>query len=419
MSVYGLKDARPTAMTRARPADERTVAELIASHRSGHALDRRFYADPDIYALEVERIILRNWILAGHESELAAPGDYKVLTAAGESAIIVRGRDGQLRAFANVCRHRGSLVCLEARGNVHNFVCPYHGWVYDTHGNLMAARNMDSDFDRSAHGLHPVSVDTIGGLVFVCFSTDPPALDSAKREMAEPMSLFDIDNLKVAAHKTYPIAANWKLAIENYQECYHCATAHPDYARMHTLMLDPKKRQRVQQHMLDRMPACGMKDLLIDRLDTKAPPGEMGYGYSRTALFDGYRTGSRDGTPVAPLLGELKDYDGGASDFSFGAFSFLLGYSDHVVGYVFTPVDRKNSNCDVYWLVRNDAEEGKDYDVDELTWLWDVTTEADKTIIVNNWKGVQSRFYRPGPFSGMEKAERIYTEWILQQLAGG
>ena len=116
-------------------------------------------------------------------------------------------------------------------------------------------------------------------------------------------------------------------------------------------------------------------------------------------MFEGYKTGSRDGEPVAPLLGNLTDYDGGASDFSFGPLTYLLAYSDHVVAYVFTPVDIENCECQVYWLVRGDAEEGKDYDLDELMWLWDVTTYADEKIIVDNWKGVRSRFYRPGPLS--------------------
>jgi len=394
-----------------------SVAELIAAHKPGHALEQRFYVDPAIYELELERIIYRNWVLAGHQSELAEPGDFKVMKVARESAIIVRGADGEIRAFANVCRHRGSLVCLEASGRTRKFTCPYHGWVYGIDGQLMAARNMPDDFDHGAYGLKPVSCDTIHGLIFVCFSSSPPSLESCKRDLAEPMAMFDFENLKVAAHREYPIPANWKLSIENYQECYHCATAHPDYARMHTLMLDRTKRDRVQSHMKARMEACGLRDIYVDRIDTAAPPGEIGYGYSRTALFDGYRTGSRDGEPVAPLLGELKDYDGGASDFSFGAFSFLLAYSDHVVAYVFTPVDVANSRCDIYWLVRGDAEEGKDYDVDELTWLWDVTTEADKTIIVNNFTGVKSRFYEPGPFSGMERAEGIYVDWILRELA--
>ncbi len=392
------------------------IKELIKQQKPGWSLDQRFYTDPDIYALELERIISRNWILAGHESELREPGDYKVVKVANDSAIIVRNQQGELRAHANVCRHRGSLVCLEKSGSARKFECPYHGWVYDNDGNLLAARNMDADFRKEDHGLHPVSLEILGGLMFICFSDSPPSLEGAKRDLAEPFEMLGFDNLKVAAHRSYPIPANWKLAIENYQECYHCATAHPEYARMHTLMLDAKKRDRLQQKMLDRMPACGLRDIEYDYVDTHARPGEQGYGYSRTAMFEGYKTGSRDGSPVAPLLGNLTGYDGGASDFTFGPFSFLLAYSDHVVGYVFTPVDMENCQCDIYWLVRGDAKEGKDYDVDELIWLWDITTDADKRIIVNNWKGVNSRYYQPGPFSGMERMERRYIEWILQQL---
>ncbi|NNC78044.1 MAG: aromatic ring-hydroxylating dioxygenase subunit alpha, partial [Woeseiaceae bacterium] len=387
------------------------------AQKPGHALDQRFYVDEEIYALELERIVYRNWIVAGHQSQFAKPGDYKVFKVGGESAIIVRGVDGSIKAFANVCRHRGSLVCLQATGNTRKFVCPYHGWTYDTDGKLIAARDMPEDFDWDAHGLRPVSCDVVHGLILVCFSDKPPSLDNCKKEMAEPMAMFGFEDLKVAAFKEYAIPANWKLSIENYQECYHCATAHPDYARMHTLMLDRRKRDRVQKHMQDRMESCGLREIYIDHIDTAARPGEIGYGYSRTAMFEGYKTGSKDGEPVAPLLGTLTDYDGGASDMTFGAMSFVLAYSDHVVVYVFTPVDLKNSRCDIYWLVRGDAEEGKDYNVDELTWLWDVTTEADKTIIVNNYKGVQSRYYRPGPFSGMENPERIYVEWLLQELA--
>jgi len=396
--------------------ETRALTELINKQRPGYALAQRFYTDPAIFELEMELVISRNWIFAGHQSELPEPGDFKRIDVGRESAIIVRGSDGVLKAFANVCRHRGSLVCLESSGHVAKFMCPYHGWMYDIDGNLLAARSMSGEFDKATYGLKPVSFEIIHGLMFVCFSEDPPGLESARRDLAEPMAMFDFENLKVAAHKFYDIPANWKLSIENYQECYHCATAHPEYAQRHTLMIDRRKRGHLQEKMFAKMDACGLRKIEIDRIDRKAPPGEMGYGYSRTAMFDGYLSGSRDGKPVAPLLGKLSDYDGGASDFVFGAFSFLLAYSDHVVCYVFTPVDATNCRCDIYWLVRGDAVEGKDYDVDELTWLWDITTESDKTIIVNNWKGVQSRFYEPGPFSAMESAEQMWTEWLLQEL---
>ena len=396
--------------------DKRSIAQLIADQQPGYSLEQRFYTDPEIYELEIERIINRNWILAGHVSQLPKVGDFRVVNVARESAIIVRGKRGDLKGFANVCRHRGSLVCLDPEGQTDKFICPYHGWTYDIDGQLIAARNMPDTFDKAAHSLSPVSVDVIHGLIFVAFTDMPPSLEGAKRDLAEPMAMFDFENLKVVAQRSYEIPANWKLSIENYQECYHCATAHPEYARMHTLMLDSEKRERMQGKMKARMDACGVKDLYVNHIDTAARPGEIGYGYSRTALFDKYKTGSKDGGPVAPLLGHLTDYDGGASDFSFGAFSFLLAYSDHVVAYVFTPVDHKSSNCEIFWLVRGDAEEGRDYDVGDLTWLWDVTTKADKEIIVNNSKGVHSKYYRPGPFSGMERAERVYVEWILQEL---
>jgi len=396
--------------------DTPSIAALIAAQKPGYALDQRFYTDPAIYELELEKVIARNWILAGHVSELAEVGDFKVLKVARESVIIVRGGDGAIKALANVCRHRGSLVCLERRGNSRKFACPYHGWTYDTDGRLIAARSMPDGFDKSAYSLKPVSYGEIHGLMFICLCDEPPSLESAIRDLEEPMALFDFPNLKVAAQKTYDIPANWKFSIENYQECYHCATAHPEYARMHTLMLDDEKKDRVQNHMLENMEACGLKKIDIDRIDTAARPGEMGYGYSRTALFSKYKTGSKHGGPVAPLLGNLKDYDGGGSDFNFGPFSFMLAYSDHVVAYVFTPTGHKSSKCEIYWMVRGDAKEGVDYDVDELTWLWDVTTISDKEIIVNNSKGVHSRYYEPGPFSGMEKEESSYIEWILREL---
>ena len=398
-------------------SDNASIADLIDSQKPGWALDQRFYTDPEIYQLELDRIVTRNWILAGHASQIPDAGDYLVFSLENESAIIVRGKDGRIRAFANVCRHRGSLVCLENHGNTSKFECPYHGWTYDLDGKLIAARSMQGGFNKEEYGLHPVSLKLLGGLVFVCFCDVPPSLEGAQRDLAEPMAMFDFENLKVAASKTYPIAANWKLAIENYQECYHCATAHPEYTKMHTLMLDPQKRDRIQGSMRQRMAACGLKDIEHDFIDTHAKPGEQGYGYSRTALFEGYKTGSREGEPVAPLLGDLKDYDGGASDFTLGPFTFFLAYSDHVVGYVFSPVDHKNCQCKIHWFVRKDAIEGKDYDRDELMWLWDVTTYADEKIIVNNWKGVNSRYYRPGPFSGMERMEQRYIEWILQELS--
>jgi len=395
---------------------QQSIQELIRNHRPGRALEQRFYTDPEIYDLERERVLFRHWFMAGHASQIPNPGDYLVARMDRESAIVVRGPGGNIRAFANVCRHRGSLICLQQSGNVRRFECPYHGWMYDLDGRLSAARSMPEGFDKSEYSLAPVALESLGGLLFVSFSDSPLSMALAKRELAGPLAMFGFENLKVAARRDYPIEANWKLAVENYQECYHCATAHPDYAKMHTLMLDQHRRERLQGRMRSRFEACGLRDFLIDYSNRKAPDGECPFSYWRTALFEGYKTGSRDGGPVAPLLGELMDYDGGASDWGIGPLTYMLNYSDHVVAYVVAPLDATHSNCTVYWMVRDDAVEGRDYDLEELTWLWDVTTRSDKAIIVNNWRGVNSRYYRPGPLSSMENWEASYIDWLIGEL---
>ncbi|RLA31950.1 MAG: hypothetical protein DRR11_09485, partial [Gammaproteobacteria bacterium] len=274
----------PSGRVSAIMHDTRSIRELIACQKPGWSLEQRFYTDPEIYQLELDCIVMQNWTFAGHQSQLPEAGDFKVFNIANESAIIVRSQSGEIKAFANVCRHRGSHVCLEQSGHTRKFECPYHGWIYDTDGKLLAARNMPDGFDKADYSLLDVSVEVVHGLIFISFCDDPPSLKGAQRDLAEPMAMFDFENLKVAAQKTYAIAANWKLAVENYQECYHCATSHPEYAKMHTLMLDDKKRDRVQGHMLEKMTECGLKNIYHDFIDTAARAGEQGYGYSRTAM---------------------------------------------------------------------------------------------------------------------------------------
>lgn len=393
-----------------------TLSRLLARQPRGRPLLREFYTDEELYRADLEHVIYPNWFVAGHRSEWREPGDFRLFTLADESVILVLGDDGELRGLANVCRHRGSRVCLEAAGRATTFDCPYHGWRYGTDGGLLAARSMPDGFDRAAYGLVPVAVECVHGMVLVSLADRPPGVGAAREQLAEPMRVLGFEHMKVAARRDYAIPANWKLAVENYQECYHCATAHPEYAQMHTLAVDVRRRGHLQDTMRERLADSPLPDVTIDCIDLAAPDGEMGFGYSRTALFPGKLTGSRDGQPVAPLLGELTDYDGGASDFSFGAFSFMLAYSDHVVIYVFKPTGPDGSSCEITWLVRSNAEQGRDYDVDKLTWLWDVTTLADLDIITDNAAGVRSRFYEPGEFSVMERAESVWVEWYLQQL---
>jgi Rieske 2Fe-2S family protein len=139
-------------------------------------------------------------------------------------------------------------------------------------------------------------------------------------------------------------------------------------------------------------------------------------GFERYPLLRGHRTGSRDGGPVAPLLGTIKAYDGGATDLHLGPMTFGLAYCDHIVLYRFTPRGVHSTDCEITWLVNESAQEGKDYDRATLTWLWDVTTLADKQIIERNQAGVDSRFYEPGPLSPMEDFTQRFLQWYVTTM---
>ena len=138
--------------------------------------------------------------------------------------------------------------------------------------------------------------------------------------------------------------------------------------------------------------------------------------FDRYPLLKGFVTGSRDGKAVAPLLGEIKGYDGGTTDIHIGPVTFYLAYCDHVVVYHFKPTTINTADCEITWLVNETAEEGKDYKLDELIWLWDITTIADKRIIEDNQEGVNSRYYEPGPFTEMEDYEQGLIDWYLDLM---
>ena len=394
------------------------LEQLINNQIKDWSLDQKFYKDKEIFNLEIEKIYMNSWLLAGHESQIPKSGDYFLFNLLTESVIIIRGKDGLIRAFMNVCRHRGSHVCLESKGNVKRLMCPYHAWTYNLEGDLVAAKNLSADIDKKNLSLHNCSIELIEGLIMINFSDHPKSIEMMKQDLTAPMQMFGMKDLKIAAHRNYSIDANWKLTVENYNECYHCAPAHPEYAKSHSLKYDEssKEYELAQKPMKETLVKCGMKDYDIAAdYDVQIESQEQ-YAYHRYALFGGYITGSEDGKPLAPLIGDITDYNAGASDFSLGPVSFLLAYSDHVVASVFTPVTNHTSQCYVYWMVDKDAKEGGDYDLERLIWLWDVTTKADERIIVNNQKGVNSRKYSSGPFSEKESTEKRFISWYLDQL---
>ena len=346
----------------------------------------------------------------------ASTAYYVLFDLMDESVIVTRDEQGQVRALANVCRHRGSRVCLEQRGHTKRFTCPYHAWSYNLDGSLFHARLLDPAIDTTKLGLKPVSVEVVYGLIFVSLAERPASFDRVRTVLDPVLKVFELDRLKVAHRASYPVAANWKLLVENYNECYHCTAAHPEFSRSHSIHLTADRVAPQNKRMQARATECGVSAQTIDHIGQTCPSNTPDHSYNRYALFDGYVTGSEDGKPLAPLLGSLTGYDGGASDLYLGILNPMLIYSDHMVIYRFLPVDEAHSVQEIFWLVRDDAQEGKDYDLNRLTWLWDVTTQADKHIIEKNQQGVNSRFYEPGPFVSMEAYTRRFIETYLTAL---
>ena len=394
-----------------------SIKELLNHHQEDWSLDQRFYKDESIFDLEKRHIFYDSWIFIGHESQIQNKGDYFVYKLLDEEIIVLRNKENKVKAFFNVCRHRGSRICLELSGNTSRFSCPYHSWTYNLDGKLLAAKSLREGIDKSSLGLHPCNIASVSGMLLINLSDNPQSLENLQSDLKEPFEMFGFDDLKVAAHKNYPIASNWKLAVENYQECYHCAPAHPEYSLSHSLKIEDEPGfDEAQEKMMKDLESCGLKEFEVNKDFSNKDPNQEQYAYSRYALFDGYMTGSKDGKPLAPLLGDIKEFNQGCSDFNIGPVSYFLAYCDHVVGYIFTPISQNQCQCDIYWLVNKDAEEGKDYDKEKLMWLWDVTTYADETIIVNNQKGVNSIKYQSGPYTDKEQSTRRFIKWYLSEL---
>lgn len=398
--------------------EQKLMRKLAAEYQPGRALMREFYTLTSVYEWDIANYWSNSWIWAGHVSQLAKAGDYFLVDFATESVIVTRDLQGEVRAFLNVCRHRGSRICAERVGRTRVFVCPYHAWSYGLDGSLRSARGMEADFSRTDFGLMRVHLRVFQGLIFICLGKKPPLIEDGFAKLSRLTAAFGLENLQVAHRAEYTVQANWKLALENYMECFHCLPAHQEYSRSHSLK-DPKSMTpELVSAMQKKAIAAGLPNEEYLGADAENCEMGMGFYYRRYPLYSGYLSGSKSGRPVAPLLGDLTDFDGGATDIQIGILNNFLAYSDYVVGYRFLPVQLQKTKMEVVWMVRGGAKAGKDYELDDLTWLWHATSLEDERIITANQAGVNSQHFIPGPLNqmewGIQSFYRNYIDAILR-----
>ena len=402
------------------------IRALVAARRPGHGLPGPFQWDEAVHQEDMNRIWRRGWLFAGLSCEVREPGDWLRFDVDTESVVLIRGDDGVVRGFHNVCRHRGTQVCLEDAGHATSLVCPYHQWTYARDGSLLTCRGMH-DVDKAALGLSPVHVRDAEGLLFVSLADNPPDFTAAFELMAPMARVQKLADAKVAKHIDYEIDANWKVVWENNRECFHCNVNHPEYIKANYDHYDGAEASgaigaSVAEAIQRSREKWGDSPLAATHPDsglTHFPDPERGIWFSanRTILVPGFVTESLDGQQVAPLMGAFADPDVGVARIRTLPNFWCHASCDHAFTTRLAPAGPRRTRARASWFVHRDAEEGKDYELEALLPFWQCTSEQDWELCRRVQRGVESSGYIPGPFS-TEKEFNVdaFVRWYLGEL---
>lgn len=391
------------------------ITELLHQRRKGYSLPQEFYIDDNIFQADMQGVFATDWLFACNVAEIKRPGDYLKVDIGDDSVIILRDREGEIKAFHNSCRHRGSRICLSEKGKANRLVCPYHQWVYELDGRLINARQMSSDFDKSSHGLAPVKVEVICGMVYISLAENPPSLDGYRAAVTPYIAPHQPDRTKVAHVSTIVEEANWKLVIENNRECYHCAGNHPEL--LATLVefalpdddLVNQQFQGLMSRATNRWDALGLPHIPAD--------GDTEFRCIRLPFNEGAVSFTMDGKPACNrLLGDLTDPDLGSVRMFRVPNNWNHFLSDHIIHFRVIPLGPDKTEVRTTWLVHEDAVEGVDYHVERLTEVWIATNDQDRVLAENNHRGIRSSAYKPGPYAPSEFMLNNFADWYTDKM---
>lgn len=386
-----------------------TIRELFAQRRPGYALPQGLYLDSGMHDFDMQAIFHRHWLQAGLESEIVKPGDYFTLSVGPSSVIVLRNAEGGIGAFFNTCRHRGALICREPRGHMRRLVCPYHQWSYDLTGRLAHASFMQK-FDTDAHSLRPVRVETLAGVIFICLAPDPPDFASFRAALEPMLEPHDLRNARVAHTMTWIERADWKLAMQNARECYHCRAGHPHLLQSYSDFTGSDSSGDREARIAALEARCESRGL-----KTGSVTGSW-YDIGRFPLITGAVSYTMDGKPaVAKKLGRVGDGDVGVMWWGAQPNAFSHVVSDYGFFFRAFPTGPLETTVTGKWIVHKDAVEGVDYDRSRLLEVWTATNEQDRALVENNHRGVTSVAYTPGPYSQLTEQLTIrFDDWYCK-----
>jgi len=366
----------------------------VDSYRQGaRTMPGRYYTSAEVLEQENRKIFSREWIAVGREQAVRESGDYLLAEIAGESLIIVRDREGKLHAFYNVCRHRGTRICEPARGRFAGSIqCPYHAWTYGLDGRLIGAPHMQETegFDKADYPLREAALATWDGFVFVSLAARPRQFAEAFAPMAGRFGRYQLASLVTERRIEYDVAANWKLVMQNYSECLHCPTIHPELS--------------------NKLPyTSGANDLVEG-------PFLGGYMEIKEPHESATMSGRRCALPLGALAGEDQRR---AYYYTLFPTMMLSLHPDYAVFYTVWPLAPGRSRVICEWMVNPEAPGKAGYNIADAEEFWDRTNRQDWHICERSQLGVASRVYEPGPYSPRESIPAAWDRYYLSVMADG
>ena len=361
--------------------------------RDATTLPAEYYIDQDYFKREMDALFGGMWICAGRTEQIERPGQFFVRQVLGESLIVTRSPSTPVRAFYNVCRHRGTKLCTENAGVFSGSIqCPYHAWTYDLDGRLIGAPHMDEvpHFRKEEYPLHQVQADVWDGHIFLNLSSKPATLSAQLADLPAKFRPWQMEILRLGHRIVYDVKANWKLLIQNYSECLHCPNLHPALNK------------------------------LSHYLSGENEPLHATYMGGRMDLRPGVATLSMDGTCPRQLLPGLSA-DDVRRVYYYSIFpNMLLSlHPDYMLVHTLWPMgpDRTVNICEWHFHPETLAQPG--FTASDAIEFWDMTNRQDWRVCELSQAGIASRAYTPGPYSNREDLLYAFDRMIVELHGNG
>ncbi|WP_213291011.1 SRPBCC family protein [Bradyrhizobium sp. sGM-13] len=396
--------------------DLKRVRQLVEARLPGYSLPQEFYTDPEVFEFDLEAIHARSWFFVGLEAELPFPGSYLATTIGVLPSWWIAMIAENCERFTTARRHRGAQICDTGYGRKSRLVCPYHQWTYRLDGSLQGAGRMQESFDRRSIHLLPIHVEAVAGTIYVCLAEEPPPFGEFKEKLEPMMAPGRLTDVKLAHETTLVERANWKLVMENANECYHCAVGHASLtssAYPFATRRDIDSWRPIANEFAGRMAAAGVATGQAPGEPLDAIGGEWWRAH-RFPLKQGCVSLTMDGKPSVGKL--FSEPEIGWFRWSLNSHAYLHALCDYVVTFSAMPTAAQETIVTWKMYVHKDAQEGVDYTDEGLTTLWAKTNQEDKDLSEINQRGVNGKGYRPGPYSQEAESMLIrYVDWYCAE----